>query len=412
MIKNLKDAPLRRGIVFLILFLALMPIVGITQWRVGPPMLDTVGGAACCVLNGKIYVIGGYGWPNSKDNNAEFNNVQIFDPTSNSWSEGPPISTPRHYATASVCDGKIYLFGGNSDASVQNSVEVFDTNSNKWSYTTPMLSAQDVLSSCTIDSNIYVTNGSNYFDIFNIPKQTWIHGTLPPLNRENSSCIAVNGKVYLIAGDDYWIASRTAQVFDPASGLWDSTGALSEIRYSHTSCALANQIYVFGGRSDNGQNDFNFVLGTEDFDTKTNTSNLISQIPIPIIEASSAPLNGKIYILGGFDGNNELGSTHMQIFDPGASLVSRAEPIGIFSIFPDPFSQSTTISFSSSERSVAEVTIVNLLGAEVACIFSGELGAGNHQFTWYASGMPPGMYVCVVRMNGKVQQTPILLMRN
>jgi ligand-binding sensor domain-containing protein len=77
--------------------------------------------------------------------------------------------------------------------------------------------------------------------------------------------------------------------------------------------------------------------------------------------------------------------------------------------YPNPFSQSTTITFSSPESGAAEVTIVNLLGSQVARIFSGELDAGQHEFSWDASGMPPGMYECVVRMNGRVEQTPILL---
>ncbi len=77
--------------------------------------------------------------------------------------------------------------------------------------------------------------------------------------------------------------------------------------------------------------------------------------------------------------------------------------------YPNPFSQSTTINFSSTESDMAEVTIVNLLGSEVARIFSGELSAGEHSFMWDASGMPQGMYECVVRMNGQVKQVPIII---
>jgi hypothetical protein len=84
-------------------------------------------------------------------------------------------------------------------------------------------------------------------------------------------------------------------------------------------------------------------------------------------------------------------------------------PSADLQIYPNPFSQSTTISFSSPESGIAEVTIVNLLGSEVARVFSGELSAGQHIFTWDASGMPPDMYECVLRMNGKIQQTPIIL---
>jgi hypothetical protein len=63
---------------------------------------------------------------------------------------------------------------------------------------------------------------------------------------------------------------------------------------------------------------------------------------------------------------------------------------------------------------------VNLLGVEVARIFSGELAAGEHAFTWDAQagstaprGMyaPQGMYECLIRMNGQVETLPVMLAR-
>jgi hypothetical protein len=48
---------------------------------------------------------------------------------------------------------------------------------------------------------------------------------------------------------------------------------------------------------------------------------------------------------------------------------------------------------------------------EIAHLFSGELGAGNHSFIWNPAGAPDGMYECVVRMNGRAETLPIVLMR-
>jgi ligand-binding sensor domain-containing protein len=71
--------------------------------------------------------------------------------------------------------------------------------------------------------------------------------------------------------------------------------------------------------------------------------------------------------------------------------------------YPNPFSSSTTINFTTPESGVATVAMVNILGTEVAHLFSGELSAGEHSFTWDATGLPPGMYECIVQMNGSVQ---------
>ncbi|HET6400508.1 MAG TPA: hypothetical protein VFH95_03830 [Candidatus Kapabacteria bacterium] len=80
--------------------------------------------------------------------------------------------------------------------------------------------------------------------------------------------------------------------------------------------------------------------------------------------------------------------------------------------YPNPFSQSTEITFTSEAAGYAEVSIINLLGAEVAHLFSGELAAGEHSFAWSKpTGLPDGMYECLVRMNGRVETLPVVLAR-
>ncbi len=99
--------------------------------------------------------------------------------------------------------------------------------------------------------------------------------------------------------------------------------------------------------------------------------------------------------------------------DLGISAVAEAPPIkqNIRS-FPNPFSQSTQITFTTAAAGYADVSIVNLLGAEVAHLYSGELAAGNHSFPWSKpAGLPDGMYECLVRMNGRVETLPMILTR-
>ncbi len=92
------------------------------------------------------------------------------------------------------------------------------------------------------------------------------------------------------------------------------------------------------------------------------------------------------------------------------SLASGNSNIPILS-YPNPFSHSTTISFSSQSSGYADISIVNLLGAEVAHLFSGELAAGEHSFVWSnPTGVPDGTYECLIRMNGHLQTLPMVLM--
>jgi len=82
-------------------------------------------------------------------------------------------------------------------------------------------------------------------------------------------------------------------------------------------------------------------------------------------------------------------------------------------IYPNPFSQSTQITFTSETPGYAEVSIMNMLGVEVARLLTGELGDGEHSLSWSnPTGLPDGVYECLVRMNGQVQTLPVVLMKN
>jgi hypothetical protein len=81
----------------------------------------------------------------------------------------------------------------------------------------------------------------------------------------------------------------------------------------------------------------------------------------------------------------------------------------MITVAPNPFSQSTQITFTSQTAGYAEVSIVNMLGVEVAHLFSGELGAGEHSFMWgNSTGLTEGVYECLVRMNGQAETLPVV----
>jgi photosystem II stability/assembly factor-like uncharacterized protein len=79
--------------------------------------------------------------------------------------------------------------------------------------------------------------------------------------------------------------------------------------------------------------------------------------------------------------------------------------------YPNPFTQSTSIKFSASDQGLAQILILNLLGSEVAQLFSGELDAGEHSFTWDTHDMPPGMYMCIVKHDERTEKLPLMLVK-
>jgi len=60
--------------------------------------------------------------------------------------------------------------------------------------------------------------------------------------------------------------------------------------------------------------------------------------------------------------------------------------------YPNPFSSSTTISFTLTHSNKVLLNIYNINGTQVATLVNGQLSAGNHKFQWNAQAMPGGIY--------------------
>ena len=75
------------------------------------PPTPTFTSPAVFAFNGEVWLIGGYdnwtrrGYPPDQE-------VQIYNPTTNSWHYGPALNQPRYFSTAAgVMNGRAYLVG-------------------------------------------------------------------------------------------------------------------------------------------------------------------------------------------------------------------------------------------------------------------------------------------------------------
>jgi hypothetical protein len=61
--------------------------------------------------------------------------------------------------------------------------------------------------------------------------------------------------------------------------------------------------------------------------------------------------------------------------------------------YPNPFNPSTRIEFSLAQPTKVSLTVVDILGRQVATVINGETrGAGKHVVTFSASGLATGVY--------------------
>lgn len=88
----------------------------------------------------------------------------------------------------------------------------------------------------------------------------------------------------------------------------------------------------------------------------------------------------------------------------GTSIEDNAQAQG-FSLhgsFPNPFRSATTIEYTLERAAEVEVVVYDVLGREVATLAKGAQAAGTAQVEWDATGLPTGLYIAQLRVNGEV----------
>ena len=79
--------------------------------------------------------------------------------------------------------------------------------------------------------------------------------------------------------------------------------------------------------------------------------------------------------------------------------------------YPNPFNPSTTISYDILSASEVSLKIYDLLGREVATLFSGQQPAGRHSVIFDARNLASGVYLCRLSSANFAATTRLLLMK-
>jgi hypothetical protein len=97
-----------------------------------------------------------------------------------------------------------------------------------------------------------------------------------------------------------------------------------------------------------------------------------------------------------------------------ASVVSGSkapEEIYLSQNYPNPFNPSTTITYSIPNASAVALTIVDLLGREVARLFDGTQTSGTHSLRWDTTRYTSGIYFCRLQAGATELTIKLLLIR-
>lgn len=77
--------------------------------------------------------------------------------------------------------------------------------------------------------------------------------------------------------------------------------------------------------------------------------------------------------------------------------------------YPNPFNQTTNITFSISKNEFVMLKVYNMQGQEVATVLSKKMSAGNHTYQWNAGHLPRGVYIFRLHVGDTVQSKKMML---
>ncbi len=221
-------------------------------WATKTSMPTARKGLAAAVVNGKIYAIGGSG---NCAGNCAGSTVEEYDPATDTWAMKAPMPTPRG-GTGAVVNGKIYVIGGY----MMNTVEEYDPIANTWATKASMPTAREGLTSAVVNGKIYAIGGGQRdinnniielatVEVYDSVLDTWLPKAPMPTARDGLTSQVVNGKIYAIGGFNGTPLSMT-EVYDPVANTWSSISAnysMPTPRNQFASEVVNGIIYSIGG---------------------------------------------------------------------------------------------------------------------------------------------------------------------
>jgi N-acetylneuraminic acid mutarotase len=211
---------------------------------------DGLNAPAAVVLNGLIYVIGGF----QGVGNLPTAEVRTYDPTTGRWADGAPLPRPRGGLAAVVLDGKIHVFGGGNSNSTIADHSVFDPVTDSWTAAAPLPRAEGSPAAVVYRNRIYSIGGRSgnsdfgAVDIYNPATDAWGKG--PRIGpRGTAGAVVYRGAIYLFGGESQVRGKTLSDVLrlDPKTNSWRRVSRMPTARNYARAALLNDAVYVVGG---------------------------------------------------------------------------------------------------------------------------------------------------------------------
>jgi N-acetylneuraminic acid mutarotase len=255
------------------------------------------------VVNGTIYVIGGY-------SGSTLSTVESYNPVSATWIPKADMPTARRSPVVAAVNNKIYAIGGMNYSNPNHVTYSFDTDeydpaTDTWTSKASIPDENPVnsvlgnrfIGGAATNGKVYVvvfTPGQNFTYEYDPASDTWINKSPIPIGGLSTpyAVAALNNKIYVLA------ASNFAE-YNPSTDTWIIKAPLPGNRSLAGLVAVPSKskLYAVGGMDGSGN-----VLGSiTEYNPVSNTWTTRASMPTPRHSVGTGEVGGKIYVIGGSD---------------------------------------------------------------------------------------------------------------
>ncbi|MGC2476976.1 MAG: kelch repeat-containing protein [Candidatus Sulfotelmatobacter sp.] len=250
---------------------------------------------------------------------------------SGTWSSTGTMISARDGHTATILtNGKILAVGGTNNGVALTSAELYNSASGTWASTGSMSTARSharavllsngsvlVMGGCVNDCLSATTKSA---ELYNPTSGTFtVTGSMVQARAEFGVTLLASGQVLVAGGCTAYDANgclsttTKAEIYDPTSGTWKSTGALRAARHAMTATLLASgKVLVAGGAT--SANDA--LNSTELYDPTAKTWTLGTKMVQARSDYASIMLGtGEVLFMGG-ENINGVSIKNAELYDP------------------------------------------------------------------------------------------------
>jgi MYXO-CTERM domain-containing protein len=284
--------------------------------------------SATLLGSGEVLLAGGFG--TGDGGNFTLSSAELYDPTTGTFAATGPLTTERESSPATLlASGAVLLLGGSGMGGALSSAEIYDPAAGTFASTGLMTAARDLPTATLLSSGEVLvaggagnndggvtTNALSSAELYEPSTGTFVStGSMTTTREIHAAALLGSGEVLVVGGlsssfDDL----SSAELYDPTAGTFAATGPMTTARNLPTATLLGSSaVLVVGGATNEGHDP---LSSAELYNPASGTFTATGSMTTKRYQQTATLLgSGGVLVAGGYD-RPVVAVSSAELFDP------------------------------------------------------------------------------------------------